>query len=82
MEYKNLTLTEYLRIRHQTVNALTRAEAKILGIAYPLQTGWVGNYIEDIPHEKLVELLAAKEKRYSSLSYKRSKAKKRKAAFA
>ena len=78
MTYQNLTLTEYLRIRHPTVNALTHAEANILGIPYPLQTGWVGNYSDDIPHEKLVELLAAREKRYSSEAYKKSKVRKAK----
>ena len=36
-----MTLTEYLRDRHPTVNALTAAEAKILGIKYPLSKGWV-----------------------------------------
>jgi len=75
MNYMNLTLQQYLRIRHSTVNALTRVEAGILGINYPLESGWIESYSEDIPHERLCELLAAREKRYASKSYKKSKAK-------
>lgn len=34
-----ITLIDYLRERHPTVNALTAAEAKLLGIGYPLRAG-------------------------------------------
>jgi len=54
-----MKLEEYLMLRGVKVAALTKPEADILGIPYPLQFGWVGLYDEDIPHEQVVELLRA-----------------------
>jgi len=56
----NLTLLEYLRMRHPTINALTRAEAGVLGIVYPLQSGWIESYNQEIPYEVCMELTRGK----------------------
>jgi hypothetical protein len=42
-----MTVGEYLQAKYQRLNgivSLTRVEAKILGIAYPLKSGW---YVEN-----------------------------------
>lgn len=54
-----MKLEEYVTLRGVKVAALTKPEADILGIPYPLQFGWIELYDEDIPHEQVVELLRA-----------------------
>lgn len=39
-----MKVIDYLRARHPGVFAISRREAKVLGIPYPLQKGWVGRY--------------------------------------
>ena len=68
-----MTLIEYLRIRHPTVNSITRAEANILGISYPLQAGWVYRYNEDIPYETVCELVRKMNERKATVAYKQAK---------
>lgn len=70
-----MKLLEYLRIRHPKVNALTKVEAGILGINYPLESGWVELYTDDIPYETVCELLRKRAERYETESYKASKTK-------
>lgn len=53
-----MTLTAYLAQRGVKAKALTRGEATLLGIAYPLQKGWARKHgrmeIEDGMRAKLV----------------------------
>lgn len=71
-----MTLNEYLRLRHPTVNALTFAEAKILGIKYPLPKGWVSVFGEYEIDDAIVAILhAAREERYQSARYQKQKRK-------
>ena len=69
-----MTLNDYLRLRHPTVNALTFAEAKLLGIKYPLQKGWVSVFGKYEIAEDLIERLhEARENRYNSDKYQKAK---------
>lgn len=71
-----MKLLEYLRTRHPTVNALTKVEADIIGIDYPLMSGWVKIYGRIEVSENMVEALKkARNERYASESYKASKIK-------
>ncbi|WP_323142761.1 hypothetical protein [Massilia phyllosphaerae] len=55
---EKMTLTAYLAQRGVKAKALTRGEATLLGIAYPLQKGWARKHgammIEDGMRAKLV----------------------------
>jgi len=59
-----ITLRAYLRARHPKIDALTAAEAKILGIGYPLRSGWAKAeiWITSAMHAALVD---ARKKRYA-----------------
>lgn len=71
-----MTLLDYLRERHKTINALTLAEAVVIGIDYPLQRGWVDKYGSlELPDEIVDKLRAARKQRYSQKSYKTQKSK-------
>ena len=59
-----ITLKAYLRARHPKVDALTAAEAKILGIGYPLRSGWSKAEIW-IPAAMHAALVDARKKRYA-----------------
>ena len=39
-----MTLIDYLRFKHNSVNALNKKETEVLGINYPLEKGWVKEY--------------------------------------
>jgi hypothetical protein len=81
-ERLNMTLLDYLRERHKTVNALTLAEAKVVGIDYPLQKGWVEKYGSlELPDEIVDKLRAARKQRYSQKSYKKQKSKSAKRGY-
>lgn len=59
-----MNLKEYLRTRHPTVNALTKAEAKLIGLDYPLVGGWVKKYGNlELPDEIVTKLKQAKRDR-------------------
>jgi hypothetical protein len=58
----SITLEQYLRTKHPTINALTRIEANILGLEYPLKSGWVYKYGNlEIPSEILIKLNASRK---------------------
>ena len=59
-----ITLKEYLDRRHATTISLTAAEAFLLGIPYPLQSGWVDRYVDLVIEEDLLNrLVTAREMR-------------------
>jgi hypothetical protein len=70
-----ITLNQYLRLRHPTVNALTAVEAKILHIRYPLESGWVQKYGSiRITESTLKKLNEARDKRHSQTArFKKNK---------
>ena len=71
-----MNLKDYLTERHPTVNALTSKEAKVIGIDYPLQGGWVAKYGElELPGEVVEKLRAARKATYESASYIKTKKK-------
>jgi ribosomal protein L7/L12 len=71
-----MKLIDYLRERHPRINALTRAEAGLLGISYPLVSGWVDRHGDmELSPEKAQELKDARAKRYAKKSYQKAKAK-------
>lgn len=75
-----MNLTDYLRERHPTINALTRAEARVIGIKYPLQKGWAVKYASlELPDEIVEKLRKARADRYSQESYQKAKAKSQRA---
>ena len=77
-----MTLLDYLRERHKTVNALTLAEAGVIGIDYPLQRGWVDKYGSlELPDEIVDKLRAARKQRYLQKSYKKQKSKSAKIGY-
>jgi hypothetical protein len=55
---KKMTLSGYLAQRGTKAKALTRGEAALLGIPYPLQAGWPRRYgasqIDEVMLEKLI----------------------------
>ena len=64
-----MNLIDYLRSRHPTVNALTRAEAEIIGLDYPLVKGWVDKYENlYVPEDMFLDLVRAKNKRYKKVA--------------
>lgn len=54
-----MTLTEYLARRGVKAKALTRGEAALLGIAYPLQRGWARKHGAMMIAEGMVAQLMA-----------------------
>lgn len=75
-----MNLTDYLRERHPTVNALTQAEARVIGIKYPLQKGWATKYASlELPDEIVEKLRKARADRYEQESYQKAKAKSQRA---
>jgi len=59
---KKLTLSGYLAQRGTKAKALTRVEAALLGIPYPLQAGWPRRYgIVEIDDDLLTQLVACAE---------------------
>ena len=59
-----MAFDQYLKHRHPTVIGLTAPEARLLGIPYPLQSGWVEKYAYLLIGETLLEeLIAARESR-------------------
>lgn len=47
-----MKLSSYVREKHPTINALTKYEAKLLYIDYPLKSGWFKTYMNvEIPME-------------------------------
>lgn len=72
-----VSLWEYLRMRHPTVNALTAGEAKLLCIDYPLQAGWVEKHGENRISSGMVEKLnKIRQDRYAELARKNKSWKK------
>lgn len=70
----SMTLMDYLRHRHPTVNSLTMAEANIISIKYPLESGWVKKFGSiNIYPETFERLEKARLARYESDSYKNKK---------
>jgi DNA repair protein RadD len=57
---EKIPFTAYLRERHPTVNALTKPEAQMLGIDFPLRAGWVERG-SDIPVSILPKLREVRE---------------------
>ena len=71
-----MKLIDYLRERNKRINALTRAEAELIGISYPLESGWVCRHGDmELSHGKVNELREARAKRYEKKSYQKAKAK-------
>lgn len=71
-----MTLIEYLRERHPTVNSLTAFEARVIGIRYPLQHGWVSKYSSlELPDEIVAKLRSERQRRYQQQSYQKRRAK-------
>jgi len=56
---KKMTLSDYLAQRGTKAKALTRGEATLLGIPYPLQAGWPRRYGAVQIDDGLFEQLAA-----------------------
>lgn len=56
---KKMTLSGYLAQRGTKAKALTRGEAALLGIPYPLQAGWPRKYGAVEINEVMLEQLAA-----------------------
>ncbi len=57
-----MNLEAYLRTRHNKVNSLTKKEAELLSISYPLGKGWVKRYANiEIPSEMMTRLNEARE---------------------
>lgn len=60
-----MTLNEYMKAKYESpLGTLTRKEAKILGLRYPLQAGWrqrLGN--EELPLKTLESLQQAMRER-------------------
>ena len=56
---KKMTLSGYLAQRGTKAKALTRGEASLLGIPYPLQAGWPRRYSAVEIDEALLEQLEA-----------------------
>lgn len=56
---KKMTLSGYLAQRGKKAKALTRGEAALLGIPYPLQAGWPRRYGAVEIDEVMLEKLAA-----------------------
>ena len=76
-----MNLIEYLRERHEFVNALTMSEAKIIGISYPLIRGWVGKYGSlELPDDIVIKLKKARADRYSKVAENKAKKKKKNAS--
>lgn len=67
-----MKIAEYLeqKYRGAGVISITKAEARILGIRYPLRSGWLKVHgrreISDLQQIELEQLLAASKKRYAS----------------
>jgi len=59
---RKMTLSGYLAQRGTKAKALTRGEAALLGIPYPLQAGWPRRYgAVEIAEEMLQQLVACAE---------------------
>ena len=56
---EKMTLTAYLAQRGVKAKALTRAEATLLGIAYPLQRGWARKHGAMVIEEGMLPRLVA-----------------------
>jgi len=70
---------EYIDSRCKGARSLTKAEAKVLKIHYPLVKGWVSQYSNmELSDNMLESLLRARDKRYKQKSYKKAKAKAQK----
>jgi len=70
---------EYIDSRCKGARSLTKAEAKVLKIHYPLVKGWVSQYGNmELSDNILESLLRARDKRYKQKSYKKAKAKAKK----
>lgn len=69
-----MTFLDYLRHRHPTVNSLTKSEADIIGINYPLESGWVKKFGSiNIYPETFERLEKARLARYASDAYQNKK---------
>lgn len=69
-----MNLLNYLRTRHRSVNALTRPEAVIIGLDYPLVRGWVDKYGSlEIPDEIVTKLKSARKERYAKVASNKAK---------
>jgi len=58
-----MKLIDYLRTRHPYINALTKPEAKILHLGYPMVTGWVERHGQIELDEEIVKRLVEARKR-------------------
>ena len=74
LEDGSMTLDQYLRLRHSSVLAITKAEAKLIGIQYPLKNGWIDRHGGMVlSREQVNELKNARENRYNSDKYQKAK---------
>lgn len=64
---KCMKLFEYLKKRNGSGNAISKLEARILGISYPLQKGWLADHaLMDISDAMLRRLEAARHSKRKS----------------
>lgn len=73
---EKMTLTTYLAQRGVKAKALTRGEATLLGIAYPLQRGWARKYGAMIIEEEMLPRLAAHAEAARQVAEEKARAKK------
>lgn len=56
---QEMTLSVYLQQRGKKAKALTRGEAELLGIPFPLQAGWPRRYSSVVIDDRMFERLMA-----------------------
>ena len=62
-------MSEYLRERHPTINSLTRNEARVIGLRFPLVSGWVNRLgDEQLSDETVKKLRNARIARYTKVA--------------
>jgi len=75
---EKMTLTAYLAQRGVKAKALTRGEATLLGIAYPLQRGWARKHGAMIIEEEMLPQLVAHAEAARQVAEEKARAKKAK----
>ena len=73
-----ITVTDYLRDRFSRSNALTRREAELIGLKWPLKSGWVSRFANvQIPDDKVEQLKALADGKMNKNSFERLERKER-----
>lgn len=73
-----ITVTDYLRDRFSRSSALTRREAELIGLKWPLKSGWVSRFANvQIPDDKAEQLKALADCKMNKNSLARLERKER-----